>query len=175
MEWLSYNCFHLCSWLLQHCSQLPAWRRAVRSCMHTHNSKCRLLGLLKSSAFLQKGLFNLWHFKSETKAAKHIIKFGLSFKQGMGVGVSDHDYTGEITVSRRRVSTFIFGTAELADALGFHCTIHVKWNEKKRKKKKKKFNWCCPRKPDRHTRKRNDVPYKALNTDTRTHRQDSAL
>ena len=42
------------------------------------------------------------------------------------MGVSDHDYTEEITVSRRRVSTFIFGTAELADALGFHHTIHVK-------------------------------------------------
>lgn len=41
------------------------------------------------------------------------------------MGVSDHDYTEEITVSRR-VSTFIFGTAELADALGFHHTIHVK-------------------------------------------------
>lgn len=42
------------------------------------------------------------------------------------MGVSDHDYSEETTVSRRRVSTFIFGTAELADALGFHHTIHVK-------------------------------------------------
>lgn len=45
----------------------------------------------------------------------------------------------------------------------------------KKKKRKKKFNWRCPRKPDRRTQKRNDVPYKALNTHTRTHRQDSAL
>lgn len=86
-----------------------------------------------------------------------MIKFGLSFKKGMGMGVSDHDYTGEITVSRTRVSTFIFGTAELADALGSYYTIHVK---------KKKNNWCGPRKPDRHTRKSNDVQYKALNTHT---------
>lgn len=43
------------------------------------------------------------------------------------MGVSNRDYTRETTtVSRRRVSTFIFGTAELADALGFHHTIHVK-------------------------------------------------
>lgn len=40
----------------------------------------------------------------------------------MGVGVSDHDYTEEITVSKRRVSAFIFGTAEPA----FQRTIHVK-------------------------------------------------
>lgn len=40
----------------------------------------------------------------------------------MGVGVSDHDYTKEITVSKRIVSTFIFGTAEL----GFQHKIHVK-------------------------------------------------
>lgn len=84
----------------------------------------------------------------------------------MGVGVSDHDYTGEITVSRTRVSTFIFGTAELADAFGFYYTIHVK---------KKKINGCCPRKPDRHTRKRNDVQYKALNTHTHTHRGRTLL
>lgn len=58
------------------------------------------------------------------------------------MGVSDNDYNEEITVSMRRVSTFIFGTAKLADTLGFHCTIHVKCKNKikKKKKSKKKFN-----------------------------------
>lgn len=153
-------------------SQPPRWRRATSSFVHNYSSKCGVPGSLKSPAFFKKNdLFNLWHFKSEIKAVKDIIKFNLSFKKGMGVGVFNQVYTGEmITVSRRRVSTFIFGTAELADTLGFHHTIHVK-----RGRKKKKFNWCCPKKPDRHTRKRNDVPYKALNTHTRTQRQDSAL